>query len=315
MVSSGVYSLEMDRNQLLYRSLELVGVATQFRNPSAQEYATASSWMNILIKAWQKKGLRPTQQTQIVVFLDVEKNQYTLGTNGDHASYTYVQTTSDGDFATGLTAIDVLDTTGIAAGYTIGIEISSLVMQWTTVVSVVGNTVNLTDPLDADLTSGNIIFCYPALVQKPLRFNNCQRALPDGTEAIVGIENRSEYFNISNKTIQGYVTQLHYSPKVNNGELYVFPRSAQVTQVLKATVEYPLEVFTQSTQTPPFPSEWYAALIYGVAALMAPAFGFFGAEYDSILKMAAALEDDVLSNDVEDNYIQFSPDIDGNYTY
>lgn len=315
MTSSGEYSFSMDRNEIIYRALALVGVASQFRNPSAEEYAVGAIWLNILIKAWQKKGLRPTQQTQIVVFLDTVKNQYTLGPNGDHASYTYNQTETTADASSGATAIVVDSATGFAAGYAVGIEISPTEMQWTTVSSVVGTTINLTDALDSDVITGNVVFVYPAKVQKPLRFNNCQRALPDGTEAIVGIENRSDYFNISNKTIQGYVTQLHYSPKVNDGELYVFPISAQVTQVLKATVEYPLEVFTASTQTPPFPAEWYSPMIYGLATLMAPEFGFFGPEYESLKAMAAQLEEDILSTDVEDNFIQFSPDTDGNYSY
>lgn len=315
MVTSGSYSFQMTRNEVILEALSLIGVAGAFRNPSAEEYATGAKWLNILIKAWQKKGLRPTQQTQAVIFLDTVNNKYTLGPNGTHASYTYAQTELDGDQLAGATTIDVLDVDGIAAGYPIGIEIDTETMQWTTVVSVVGLTITLTDPLDENVTSGGIIYAYPEKIQKPLRFNNCQRALPDGTEAIVGIENRSDYFNISNKTIKGYVTQLHYSPKINDGELYVFPISSQCTQVLKATIEYPLEVFTSSTQTLPFPAEWCAATIYGLAALIAPIFGFFGPEYESVKAMAGQLEEDVLGTDVEDNYIQFLPDTDGNCSY
>ncbi len=315
MSTSGVYNYTMNRNEIIFEALSLIGVASSFRNPSASEYATGVKWLNILIKAWQKKGLRPTQQTQIVVFLSTTANQYTLGPNGDHASYTYNQAVTTADSVMGATTITIDDTAGFVAGYNIGIEINVNVMQWTTIVSVVGQVVTLADPLDADLITGNVVFAYPAKVQKPLRFNNCQRALPDATEAIVGIENRADYFNISNKTIQGYVTQMHYSPKINDGLLYVFPISSQVTQVLKATVEYPLEVFTSSTQTPPFPDEWLLPLIYGLATLMGPVFGFFGPEFETIKGMAAAFEDDILSNDVEDNFIQFTPDTDGNCTY
>lgn len=315
MATSGVFEYTMNRNQIIFEALSLIGVASAFRNPSAEEYATGARWLNILIKAWQKKGLRPTQQTQVVIFLDTTNNNYTLGPAGDHASYTYNQAAITADAVASTTAIIVDNSTGFVADYPIGIEIDVNTMQWTTVASVVGATINLTDPLDADIITGNIVFVYPALIQKPLRFNNCQRALPDATEAIVSIENRKDYFDISNKTIQGYVTQMHYSPKINDGELYIFPISAQVTQVLKATVEYPLEVFTESEQSPPFPSEWYLALIYGLATVMGPLFGFFGAEYDAISTKAGQFEEDIIGTDVEDNFIQFTPDTDGNYSY
>lgn len=316
MTTSGVYSYSLNRNEILFEALSLVGVASAFRNPSAEEYATASRWLNILIKAWQKKGLRPTQQTQIVVFLNTTDNSYTLGPSGDHASYTYNQTELTANSVSGASTITVTATTGFAASYYVGIELDDGTMQWTTESGApAGSVITLATPLTGNASTGNIVYVYPAKIQKPLRFNNCQRALPDGTEAMVGIENRSDYFNISNKTIPGYVTQLHYSPKINDGELYVFPISSSVQQVLKATVEYPLEVFTSSTQTPPFPDEWTAAIIYGVATLIAPIFGFLGEEYEKIKTMAGALEDDVLSNDVEDNYIQFTVDTDGSASY
>ncbi len=315
MTTSNSYNLQWNRNSVIEDALSLIGVTSSFRNPSAADYATGNKWLNYLIKAWQKKGLRPTQQTQIVIFLNSGDNTYTLGPSGTHASYSYSQATTTANAVAGASTISIDNTVGFVAGYNIGIELDTLIMQWTTIVSVVGDVVTLTDPLDADVVTGNVIYAYPTKIQKPLRFNNCQRALPNGTEAMVGIENRSEYFNISNKTIKGYPTQLHYSPKINDGLLYIFPIASSVTQVLKATVEYPLEVFTNSTQTPPFPDEWALPLIYNLAAILAPVFGFFGPEADKIMQMAASFEDDILSTDIEDNYIQFLPDTEGDYTY
>lgn len=315
MTTSESYALQWNRNTVIEDALSLIGVASAFRNPSAADYATGNKWLNYLIKAWQKKGLRPPQQTQVVIFLNTDDNTYTLGPSGTHASYSYNQASTTADALAGATAIIIDDNTGFVAGYNIGIQIDINTMQWTTIASVSGTTINLTNPLDDDIVTGNTIYVYPLRIQKPLRFNNCQRALPNGTEAMVGIENRSDYFNISNKTIKGYPTQLHYSPKINDGLLYIFPIASDVTLVLKATVEYPLEVFTGSTQTPPFPDEWAMPLIYNLAAIMAPVFGFFGPEADKITQMAASFEDDILSNDVEDNFIQFTPDVNGDYVY
>lgn len=317
MATSGVYRLSYTRNNIIYDALSLIGAASVFRNPSAGDYETGNRWLNYLIKAWQKKGLRPTQQVQIVVFLDTVSNEFILGPGGSHAAYTYDFTEASADANAGDNTIVVDDVLGFVVGNPIGIEQTINFMQWTTISSITGNVIGLTDVLTGAVSSGNTVFTYPttAAIQTPLRFNNCQRALTNGTEAMVGIENRKDYFDISNKTIQGYPTQLHYSPQINNGQLYIFPISSDTTIVLKATVEYPLEIFTASNQTAPFPDEWVLALIYGLAALMAPVFGFFGTEGDKITAMAGALEADIIGTDVEDNFIQFTPDVNGDYAY
>jgi len=69
-----------------------------------------------------------------------------------------IATVTTADATVGATAIVVDSNAGFTTGYPVGIEVSPAVMQWTTVASVVGTTINLTDPLDADVTSGNVLF-------------------------------------------------------------------------------------------------------------------------------------------------------------
>jgi hypothetical protein len=305
MTTSGVYNLTWDRNTIIKDALSKIGVASAFYEPAAEDYAIGAKNLNYYIKYLEQKGLRPPQLYQAYVFLSGTKNTYTLGVNGDHATLSYNQTALTSSAASGASAIVVNGVTGFVAGYNIGIQLDDGTMQWTTISSVVGTTINLATTLTASASSGNIVFAYQNKIQKPLVLHQVTRYSIAGDDTNVEVYNRSDYFNISNKTAIGAITGVHYSPKINDGILYVYPQTNNVTDVLKLDIEYPLEIFTASGQTPPFPDKWALPLIYGTAFYCADDFGFNGAEYELLAQKYRMLEDELLSTDVADKTIQF----------
>lgn len=305
MTTSGIYNLTWDRNTIVREALSKIQVASAFYEPSAEDFAVGIKNLNFYIKYLQKKGLRPSQLYQVTCFLQKNQNTYTLGANGDNSTLSYTQTTASSAAVSGATSIIVTSATGFVNNYYLGIQLDSGSVQWTTVSSVSGSTINLAATLTGSVSSGNVVFVYQSKAQKPLKIHTATRYAITGDDTPISVVNRSDYFDISNKTADGAVTNIHYSPKVLDGVLYVYPQTSDVTNVLKLDVEYPLEVFTASNQTPPFPDEWVLPLIYGTAFYAADDFGFNGVEYDRLAEKYKFLEEELLSTDIEDNSIQF----------
>ena len=79
-----------------------------------------------------------------------------------------------------------------------------------------------------------------------------------------------------NTASTGFPSQYMYQPKINFGELNLWPTPDATTVSSKTlTIQYiaPFDVFNADANTPYFPREWNNALVYGLAALLAPEYG------------------------------------------
>jgi len=77
-------------------------------------------------------------------------------------------------------------------------------------------------------------------------------------------------------TSSGPPIQMTYQPLVNYGIIKIWPVPDAYTEdntTISITYEAPIEVFSSSTNTLDLPQEWTEAVIHGVAALWAPAWG------------------------------------------
>lgn len=79
-------------------------------------------------------------------------------------------------------------------------------------------------------------------------------------------------FNLLNTGVTGKPVQFTYQPYTNYGILKVWP-SPNTAYTMEITYQAPVEGFTSASETPDFPQEWQNALIYGLAALLAPEYG------------------------------------------
>jgi hypothetical protein len=79
-------------------------------------------------------------------------------------------------------------------------------------------------------------------------------------------------FNLLNTSSTGKPVQFTYQPFVNYGVLKVWPSPDQA-YTMEITYSKPVDGYTAATETPDFPQEWQNALIYGLAALLAPEYG------------------------------------------
>lgn len=83
-----------------------------------------------------------------------------------------------------------------------------------------------------------------------------------------------EDFNILPTTSTGSPIKVNYQPNINYGTLSFWPApTSSNTATITLVYQRPYQYFTTSTETMDFPEEWYNALIYTLAVLLAPEWG------------------------------------------
>jgi len=75
-------------------------------------------------------------------------------------------------------------------------------------------------------------------------------------------------------TSTGGPIQINYKPSINYGTIRLWPAPNNTnTATITITYQRPFEYFTSATQTMGFPEEWYLAIIYKLAVVLAPEYG------------------------------------------
>ena len=317
MATSNSYDFALDRNQIIKTALEEVSAADIFDEVPEEYIKIGNRRLNMMIKAWQTRGVSLPFIEQIIVFLPKETSELTLSPTGAEACLAsdFISTTTSVAASSGDSTIDVASIVGIADGDRIGIELDNGTRQWTTINgSPAGSTITLTDTLDGDVASGNSVYTYTNKIQKPMRFLDVRRR-NEGSDIPVEILAREDWFDLADKSSSGSVTQVHYQPKTLDGTLYIWQQNGNVKDYLRCTVEYPIEDFDSATDDCMFPSEWYEAIVYGLAWRLGTG-GKFGIGTEQLFNLKALADqmfEDVNSFDQEYTYVQFFPDDSGAY--
>lgn len=90
----------------------------------------------------------------------------------------------------------------------------------------------------------------------------------DGIDLPMTEMTRDEYDRIPQKDISGTPTQFFYDRQKEAARLYVWPTSAN-GEMVSITYEREIEDQTDLDAAPDVPSEWYEAIVYGLAARLA----------------------------------------------
>lgn len=108
----------------------------------------------------------------------------------------------------------------------------------------------------------------------------------------------------------GSPSQYMYQPFIDFGQFNVWPAPDSTTVSMKTlTISYmrPFDVFAVSTDTPYFPREWNNAIIYGLAALIAPEYGVPLNDRGSLQKEAEMHKELALDFGLENASLTFQP--------
>ena len=108
----------------------------------------------------------------------------------------------------------------------------------------------------------------------------------------------------------GTPVAITYQPKVGEGTMKVWPTpdsTMAVGSTISVVYQSEFEVFTLGTETPDFPQEWYNALVYQLAVLLAPEYGIPTQDQSKLEQQAEKFLTTVLSMGMEDGSAFFQP--------
>ena len=279
MARSGSYNYSMDRDTIIKRAQNIANIVNLNQAARGDDHDFAVDIFQSMIKMWQAEGIQLWNRRQATLFTGYQDEQYSISNSGDYCTNSYVNTTLSSAEALGQTILSVTSSTGMTAADYIGIELDDGTRQWTTIASVDSSTqITVDDALTAAAASGNTLVAFTNKISdRPLRILDMRRVQLDDSKITSSMEQigYSEYFNIPLKTTDGSPSNYYYDKLLDAGQLYVFPRPDDVNILLEFTYHEALEDVDSGTDNVDFPSEWTLALIWGLAALLMPAYGKF----------------------------------------
>ena len=229
--------------------------------------------------------------TQTSATFRVANISTTIGHDTDLSAMNYVDKTSTGDF--------------------VGIQLDDGTRQWLRLTSISGNTLSLNGQISSAVDISNTVYTYSDKIQRPMRVRDGRfQDLTTGDEIPARKWGRKDYFAQPDKTSSGTVTRYYYTPQLVTGKLYVWQTANSVKQLLRMGYTSPIEVFSDNSDSPDFPSEWFLPLAYGLAAMIAPQYKNDPTQQQIIEQKADLYLQDALGFDDEDASMMLMPDWD-----
>lgn len=272
MATSASVNFTLDRDEVIELAYKKFGGFTTGQTLTAEKVADASKTLNMMLKAFQQKGLKLWLRKRATVFLAKDDSQYGLGTSGDHATYSYTRTQIKTAAIAGATSIDVDSTTGMAASDYIGFVLDDGTLQWTTVSSVTdSDTVVIpATGLTSAAAVDNYVYFYRTKIDRPLRIVEAFVRDVNNNDRPIDIIGQNEYVELSTKNTDGSLIAIHYDPQLTTGQLYVWPQTSVVTDTLELVVYRPIEDMDDANNDFDLPVEWLEAVVWGLAWRLCP---------------------------------------------
>lgn len=311
MSTSGSINFTRTRDQLIKGALRKCGILAEGETASAQQIEEGAEALNVLVKYWKSMGINLWCYQDIAVFPVVGQAQYNIGATGDRAASTYFVTTLSADAAASASTITLTNVTlGSYSinGWVIGVVLDDGAIQWTTVNGAPsGYVVTLTVSLTGAATSGNIVYVYQTLAQRPLRISAGRLKINNGNEVPMAVISRQAYKNLPLKTNQGKPTQLYYDPQLVNGIISIWSTFETVNDYIIITAQREIQDFDTLADEPDLPAEWLMPIIWGVADQISLEYGIDKVTRDDISQKANDTLQNVIAFDQEAVSITFTP--------
>lgn len=276
MASSGSVDFTVSRDDIIKRSLRLIGVLARGSVPSADDISEASMALNMIVKQWQGNtdfapGLKVWTRKRGYIFPALNEREYTLGPSGDHATSSYRSTTISANEAIGQTTISLTSTSGMANGDYIGIRCNDGSIHWSTVTSFVANTSALiVDALTVAADAGATVYYYTTKLMMPLTVLSLRRKTRSSSEISLVPMTFSEYEAIEDKTVNGTPVRYLYETGITDGTLRLDVGVSDTSDVYLITFLRKVEDFDSTSDTPDYPQHWFRPLTVQLAIDLAP---------------------------------------------
>jgi hypothetical protein len=306
MAVSGTNTFSQTRNDIINRALSILGVKTRGRALTAEEVNEASDALNLFVKGLKSEGIYLWKYAEGTLFLTVGQESYLIDGSTANATESFTQTTTSAAALSGATAIVVTSATGFTAGYFVGVMQDDGNIFWTTVASVAGTTINLNNALTDDVSSGATVYVYQTKIIRPETITSARRRDSSSYDTPLNELARSDYFNLSQKTVTGQPTQFYYDKQLSYGTFYLYQAPDDATNTIKFTFQKMFFDFTSGTDNPDFPIEWAESLAFGLASRLTYDYGIDKTKAELIKRTADEMLRNLKGYDREDS-VYFVP--------
>ncbi len=185
-----------------------------------------------------------------------------------------------------------------STGDKIGVFLDDGSLHWTNIIYL--SPFEIADGLTSDAASGNVIYSYTNILDRPMSVNQVRYRDRLGFSDIPTTEwTRPQYFDQPDKTSQGTVTKWYYSPQLTDGKLYVWQPASSNKALLPITYIRPLDVTSENADSVDFPSEWFDLLSFGTADMLSAeyevpekALARVATKYQELLDQALGFDND-----------------------
>lgn len=320
MPTSGVTSFNLTTSEIIQEALELIGVVGPSETVASEDYSSCLRSLNMMVKAWQQRGLFVTHEQAGTLFLNPGQLKYALGgASADRAALdsTLIETKLSDDYIATNTTLDVTSTTGMANTDPIGVVLDDGTVHWTTVSSVTdSNTVVLTSGLASAASTGAFVYSYSSAMGRPLEITSVHLRNGGGTDSEISQSlqdrkvsrlSKEMYLNIYNKGQKSDPLNFYEERTNTNIDLYVYPTSNTVNDRLKIKYKRVIEDFTNANDIADLPASWTACLAYNLAAYVASKYGKEQKAAQAVAPIASNLLRDAMSDVQEKTTLKIVP--------
>lgn len=266
MSVSGTNTFLQTRNDIINRAYRIIGIKTRGRSLTAEEINEASEALNLYVKGLKSEGVYLWKYAEGTLFLKVGQESYILDGTTTNATESFAQTTTNASATSGATAIVVTSATGFTTGYYVGVMQNDGDIFWTTVSSVAGTTINLTDALTNNVSNKATVYVYQTKITRPEAITSARRRDSSNYDTPLNELARNDYFNLAQKTVIGQPTQFYYDKQLSSGIFYLYQAPNDATNTIKFTFQKMFFDFNTGNDNPDFPIEWAETLAFGLAS-------------------------------------------------
>lgn len=152
--------------------------------------------------------------------------------------------------------------------------------------------------------SGDVVMDRPLRLLKVTR-----KKTSDGLEVPIEQISQDEYYQLNNKSSSGLPVQYYYDPTLTNGTIYTWPVIDQSGYTLELVYVKQYDDMDASTDDFEFPQEWYLAISFGLADLLAEDYATNDSLANRIHFKATRFKDEAMGFDVENASTYIQPDM------
>jgi len=324
MAAPNSYNFTVTRDQLITDAYLHISAIGEGESPSAAAVTEGARLLNMMLKLRAAQGMPLWAIRRGVILPFTEASS--VNTNSHVVTLgSYVTTTISAAEASGQTILSVTSSSGMTAADQVGIECDDNTIHWTTIATVDSSVqITVDTALDAAAGAGNRVYAYTAAsdrVIRPVRIMNANiLEVSSGNGHEITIDERTDYFNLGNRTTTGTPNRIFYDPILGDrtadptsastwyGTIYVYPRFNTGDYVIEFTYQEPMQDLDSASENPYWPQEFYLPLMLELAALLGPKNGLPMDERKALFAEAKMYRDEALETIQEEGSLFLQPE-------